>query len=314
MQILLDAGASPNEADKSFHRAPLHLAAKGGYIEELKLLLSANANVNSGDEFIDNPLQVATEAGKLSAVNLLIEAKANVNAQDYREKRPLHRAANGGHLEIIKSLIGAKAVINAKTLWQETPLIFAIHGYYKIRSESHVLAIRHLISLSAEPKFTLDPITTDIVSTKLFFTELKQHNKHSYSQELENSLVAAEINKGAPDISFELCMMISEYLVPDFFKQDILASERSQRLKQFNKPNLLMSGGLSVGFSIYIFLVGTFGSEEQKAQVFFAGSHLGYESLKHGLLMGAGMFAMNKVAMTALEYGVIDKIKKVFNR
>jgi ankyrin repeat protein len=314
IKILLDEGASPNEADESLQEAPIHIAAKDGLIEEMKLLLEAKAIVNSDKKYDSVPLELAVENEKAGAVNLLIDAKADVNRKNSLDGSPLHFAASAGNIYIIQSLLAAKADINAEDYKRETPLVLAIYGYYKTRSANHIRAIEHLISLDAEPTLTSNPMTTDIVSTKSIFAELrKKTRKWSCPQELENSLVACEINKGAPQISFKLCMLISEYIQPDFVNQDILAEDRFQRRKNFYENIPTLSVMIGIMNAVTVLLIGTFGTEQQRAQI-INGSSLGYASLKTGLLSSVSVFALGKVIEIADEYKMVDKVKKLFKR
>jgi ankyrin repeat protein len=310
MKILIDVGASPSEENQSSNTGPLHMAAEKGFIEEMKLLISAKANINPD---CNSPLNMAVEAGQLEAVNLLISSKANINhAEKYFDNFLIHNAASGGHIEIMKSLIEANADINVKNGMKKTALILAIDGYYKTRSKNHELAIRYLIDLGAEPKFTSYPVTTDIFTTKSIFTQLKKHSSFDIKP-MENSLAACEINKGIPDILFNLCMLISEYLDPHFFKQDVLAEERSQRMKGYCKSNLVISGVAGVAWASFIFLMGRFGTEQEKAELFSSKDSLGYESFKAGLLVSAGFFIIKTAADLGEEYGVFDRLKKILN-
>jgi hypothetical protein len=164
----------------------------------------------------------------------------------------------------------------------------------------------------ATHSFTANPVATDISTTKLIFAQLRKESKEWLCrQELENSLVAYEINKGVPPISFGLCMLISEYLDPSFVKQDIFAEGH---FEDFCRAVPYASIILGITNAMMIMLLGTFGSEQQKAQIVSDGSSLGSISLKMGLVTSVGYFAFGKAVKVVHESKVIEKIKKVFER
>ena len=95
---------------------PLHIAARLGYIEIVKLLLEANAEVdakskNSADM---TPLHLAVTRGHNEVVNILVKAKADLNARcRYAQETPLLLAAFLGRKEIVDTLLKAKAELTA---------------------------------------------------------------------------------------------------------------------------------------------------------------------------------------------------------
>ena len=70
----------------------LHEAAADGDIEQVKLLISKGADINSKDKGGNIPLHYAVKAGKIEVVQLLIEAGADINVKDNRDRTPLHMA------------------------------------------------------------------------------------------------------------------------------------------------------------------------------------------------------------------------------
>ena len=65
IQLLIAAKADVNPLDK-LKIAPLHLAAREGHLDAVKVLLDNKADVGvkiGGDEYGDNPLDLAIENG-----------------------------------------------------------------------------------------------------------------------------------------------------------------------------------------------------------------------------------------------------------
>jgi hypothetical protein len=101
---------------------PLTVAARGGNLATLALLLNAGADINYLDGNRKSALMVAAGAGQLGAVQmLLLRDKSGVNASADKGVTALMEAANAGSKEIVEILIcnGAdKAVAGKMTVEQ----------------------------------------------------------------------------------------------------------------------------------------------------------------------------------------------------
>ncbi|MGK7951466.1 MAG: sigma-70 family RNA polymerase sigma factor [Xenococcaceae cyanobacterium] len=73
-----------NIQDKNVQTTPLHLAAHRGYLDIVKLLIDAGADVNAeeGNYSKSNPLHWAAKEGNLQVVKLLVESGAKLNVKD----------------------------------------------------------------------------------------------------------------------------------------------------------------------------------------------------------------------------------------
>lgn len=104
LRLLLQAGASPNEATRS-KISPLMVAALHGNLETLKVLLAAKAEVEARDSDRLTPLMWAANRGQYEAARLLLDAGAQVNARGELDSPPLMYAAQGGYDDVVALLI-----------------------------------------------------------------------------------------------------------------------------------------------------------------------------------------------------------------
>jgi ankyrin repeat protein/beta-lactamase regulating signal transducer with metallopeptidase domain len=111
-RVVLDAPESGNKPTKS-----LHEAASDGDIEQVKLLISKGADINSKDPDGQTPLHLAARHGQIRVAELLIAKGADVNARDKRGERgetPLYYAADAGWRNVAELLIAKGADVNAR--------------------------------------------------------------------------------------------------------------------------------------------------------------------------------------------------------
>lgn len=161
VKILIDAGADVNCVGES-GRTPLFetigqaYAAEEGfktgggirgapyYIESIKLLIAAGANVNARSEHDRTPLHEASLSFRgftdlPEIIRILIAAGANVDARDDEGETPLMWAASHNAAENAEALIAAGADVNAKTKDGLTPLWYAAHANYSAAKVEAVL-------------------------------------------------------------------------------------------------------------------------------------------------------------------------------
>ena len=98
---LLDAGADPTRADVR-GVVPTQLAAAGGKVEALKLLLARGAGVNTGSVF-STPLHDAAFMGKVKCLRVLLENGADVSARDWDGRTAADRARGGDATRLASS-------------------------------------------------------------------------------------------------------------------------------------------------------------------------------------------------------------------
>lgn len=84
---------------------PLHLAARGGYIGTISLLISRGARLDIKDTYGRTALHYAAEAGQFEAVTMLLSLGANPFLADGEGCSSLHVAASKGREDIVRVLM-----------------------------------------------------------------------------------------------------------------------------------------------------------------------------------------------------------------
>ncbi len=107
-------------------RAALHIAAQGGHVDFVQLLLDAGVDVNAEDEEEGIPLVVAARGGFCAVLDLLLSAGAAIDAADADRCTALAAAAGKGHLNAVSLLLDRGAAVNGSdTGPRRTPLMAA---------------------------------------------------------------------------------------------------------------------------------------------------------------------------------------------
>ncbi len=98
----------------------LHVASCNDYVNAVKLLTAAKANVNAKNEEGDTPLHLACSEDDVAVFNALKDAGADLKAEDKLGRTPLKIASQMGHTKIFEALIAAQQNANKNTN-NETP-------------------------------------------------------------------------------------------------------------------------------------------------------------------------------------------------
>ena len=139
-----------NEKDKD-GQTPLHLAAKKGHAEVVRMLFAFKADVSEKDAQGESPLHGAAEKGHPQVARMLItKLNADVNEQDNDGWTPLHWAARHGDTAFVRMLISEfKAKVDPPTKQKgSTPLhVAAENGHPKV---ARLLIMEFKADLSAK--------------------------------------------------------------------------------------------------------------------------------------------------------------------
>ena len=135
MSALREALAAPGDVDRTYlGQAAIHLAAKGGHVDSVALLLERGANLharatNTGsknsrlvwDMGGATPLHCAAEMDHTDVISLLLQYGAELDARAKLLDTPLHFAAREGHLASTKLLVAKGADVHLRNESGATP-------------------------------------------------------------------------------------------------------------------------------------------------------------------------------------------------
>ncbi|KAM3182948.1 hypothetical protein ACTXT7_011318 [Hymenolepis weldensis] len=127
---LLARGANKEHRNFSDY-TPLSLAASGGFVDVIQLLLKNGAEINSrtGSKLGISPLMLASMNGYTEAVKVLLENGADINAQiETNKNTALTLACFQGQADVVKLLVERKANIEHRAKTGLTPLMEAASG------------------------------------------------------------------------------------------------------------------------------------------------------------------------------------------
>ena len=79
----------------------LHELARWGWVERVRKLLRAGANVNEVDKDGDTPLHKASSKGQVDVVRVLVEAGADASVAGEDGRNPWHRAVEIDNLTLL---------------------------------------------------------------------------------------------------------------------------------------------------------------------------------------------------------------------
>ena len=105
IKLLLDYGASLQAAITLHDLTPLHLAARHGHVEAIKILLANKASIIARDKDGLTPLLIAAKYNQTSVLSLLLSAYADCNAIDNDENTALIFACKCGSYTVVRMLL-----------------------------------------------------------------------------------------------------------------------------------------------------------------------------------------------------------------
>jgi ankyrin repeat protein len=141
LKSLLATGADPNTCNRK-NQSCLHICAKYGSEECLKVLIFARANLDAFDYRRRTPLYVCSRiSGNYSGcLEILLKAGADPNIPDVDGNTPLHRACFVGRGKYVRKLLEYGANPNICNAEGNTPLHLAVDEL-RLNSEKTLKAL-----------------------------------------------------------------------------------------------------------------------------------------------------------------------------
>ena len=143
------------------------LASENGYIEAVRALLAARANVNlQNKKSRYTALMLASREGHIEIVRALLEAGANVNLQDRFGSTALMWASYDGPIEIVRLLLTYGANVNHQDKKGRTALYYAGRGYFEIATERLLVFLSFLPSSRREGYLEIQKLLKEAGATE----------------------------------------------------------------------------------------------------------------------------------------------------
>ncbi|CEJ90318.1 hypothetical protein VHEMI06109 [[Torrubiella] hemipterigena] len=186
VRILLDHGSDISAVAHRQHTALEH-AVTGRHFDMLELLIGRGASESAGD--VAHALRISVSLTFVQAAEFLIKNGANVNEMRYG-CGVLHLAAEAGNLVMIELLLRHGANISARVPYGKTPLLYAIDA-------NQPAAVEALLAAGADIE---EPHRDDYGCRPLGFAACRGHDEivrilldHGADMEARNSVDATAV-------------------------------------------------------------------------------------------------------------------------
>ena len=235
LKLLLKSTTNP-DVDYSYNYAgtALHISAKNGNAEMVKLLLKHNATIDAKTfGYDETPLHIASEKGHLEVVKLLLDHKASINETDKYRETPLHKAAEKGHLKIVKVLLENSASILEKKFGDTAISTAAEKGHIEIVK----LFLEKEGVFNEKPKFFKDALEQAASHGHLEVVQLLL--PYSNSEWIQTALYSAAKGRfffgGHPSIVKLLLDQGADKHLKNEFDETALMIAEEQRKEDYNR-------------------------------------------------------------------------------
>ncbi len=188
---------------KEFNTAtPLHIAARGGHSQVVRMLLDYGASIDDLDSGLGTPLHYAAANGQTAVIKILLDSGANPNAVDSYLDSPCMAAASNGHVESVRTLLKVGVDTQLRNRYGQTALhLAAISGAKNVFVLLMSTMSRH--DLGAEDIWG-EPVLYGAICRESDYpmSLLLSHTPPvaAFESQTDNILIAAIENRPASDI------------------------------------------------------------------------------------------------------------------
>uniref|UniRef100_A0A672TDH5 Histone-lysine N-methyltransferase EHMT1-like n=1 Tax=Sinocyclocheilus grahami TaxID=75366 RepID=A0A672TDH5_SINGR len=196
VKYLLKAGASTGHKDMRGSTC-LHLAARGGHTGVLQYFISMpSIDVNCKDDGGWAPLTWATENMNLEQVKMLISAGADVQIRDKEENVCLHWAAFSGCDKIAQLLLDKRSDLHAVNIHGDSPLHIAVR---QNQLDCVMLFLSRGADVNLKNKDGETPLNCCSVNSKMW-TILNTNKKLTDARRVKDRTVSKDVSRGYEDV------------------------------------------------------------------------------------------------------------------
>uniref|UniRef100_A0A672TBZ0 Histone-lysine N-methyltransferase EHMT1-like n=1 Tax=Sinocyclocheilus grahami TaxID=75366 RepID=A0A672TBZ0_SINGR len=200
VKYLLKAGASTGHKDMRGSTC-LHLAARGGHTGVLQYFISMpSIDVNCKDDGGWAPLTWATENMNLEQVKMLISAGADVQIRDKEENVCLHWAAFSGCDKIAQLLLDKRSDLHAVNIHGDSPLHIAVR---QNQLDCVMLFLSRGADVNLKNKDGETPLNCCSVNSKMWTilnTNKKLTDARRGRDSLRERLLCRDVSRGYEDV------------------------------------------------------------------------------------------------------------------
>uniref|UniRef100_A0A671S567 Histone-lysine N-methyltransferase EHMT1-like n=1 Tax=Sinocyclocheilus anshuiensis TaxID=1608454 RepID=A0A671S567_9TELE len=255
VKYLLKAGASTGHKDMRGSTC-LHLAARGGHTGVLQYLVSMpSIDVNCKDDGGWAPLTWATENMNLEQVKMLISAGADVQIRDKEENVCLHWAAFSGCDKIAQLLLDKRSDLHAVNIHGDSPLHIAVR---QNQLDCVMLFLSRGADVNLNNKDGETPLDCCSVNSKMWTilnTNKKLTDARRGRDSLRERLLCRDVSRGYEDVpvmcvngmDHEPCPSNFKYVPENCFTSQVNIDENITHLQHCSCKDDCASGSCICG-------------------------------------------------------------------
>eukprot|EP00927_Polykrikos_kofoidii_P037589 TRINITY_DN31766_c0_g1_i1.p1 TRINITY_DN31766_c0_g1~~TRINITY_DN31766_c0_g1_i1.p1 ORF type:complete len:1180 (+),score=207.19 TRINITY_DN31766_c0_g1_i1:426-3965(+) len=141
-------------------RGCVHLAARAGHLDLLRLLYDHGAEMEARDRFGRTPLHIACDHGKRAVVEILLECGSKPGSEDKTGRTSLHIAACCEDSSISKILVGCQPqLVGRRDVHERTPLFYSVLNINsRAQGEVTSLLLDRLAEMNARDTYGMVPL------------------------------------------------------------------------------------------------------------------------------------------------------------